>query len=116
MSDDPDPPGTPVNAVVFDYIKASGFRAVRADGAIGSTTPNGHIHMALYSEREAIPRRTVVALTEQGTLGDVVEVQTRGSIVREMEVDIFLTQEVAESIHAWLGDRIKETKSRGEKQ
>ena len=62
------------------------------------------IHFALYSERAAIPRQTVHELKPDGKLGKQLTDQTvsRGSIVREMEVDIFLTVETARSLAEWL--------------
>jgi hypothetical protein len=100
--------------VAFDYIKSPYFRAVRADGAIGALTPNGSIHFCLYSERPAIPRRIVHALTANSTLGAPIDKETisRGSIVREMDVDVFVTVDVAESIRDWLDKRIKEARTR----
>lgn len=100
--------------VAFDYIKSSHFRVVRADGAIGALTPNGTIHFSLFSERPAIPRRLVHAIHPDGTLGPPLGAETisRGSIVREMEVDIFLRPEVAETLAAWLAERITEAKQR----
>ena len=94
--------------VVFDYIKGSFFRSLRADGAVGGVTPNGQIHMALYSERPAIPRRLVYEIQADGKLGKEVARESRQSIVREMDVDLFLTLSVAKSIHVWLGQRIEE--------
>lgn len=110
MTDEPDeaPPDPTAKVVVFDYIKAPHFRAVRADGAIGGVTPNGHIHMAIYSERTAIPRRVVHELAEDGTPGPVREVETRASIVREMEVDVYLDLRTAKAIHEWLGINIEQ--------
>jgi hypothetical protein len=100
------------NRVAIDYIKGQLFRAVRADGVIGSVTPSGRIHMALYSERPAIPRRQVYTMNESGGLGELIPDATvsRNSVVRELDVDIFLTLSVAESLHKWLGDRILEAK------
>lgn len=121
MSDDQ--PGKDANSkdsdhVVFDYIKSPNFRAIRADGAIGAVTPNGHIHLALYSERAAIPRRLVHEIDADGKLGAKIDDETvsRNSIVREMDVDVFLTVEVAESIRNWLGDRVAEAKERLQKK
>jgi len=104
--------GTIPTQLAFDYIKGPHFRSVRADGAIGAVTPNGHIHMALYSERPAIPRRLVHEVDQEGKLGKEVERESRESIVREMDVDVFLTLSVAKSIHDWLGRRIKELEDR----
>jgi len=100
--------------VSFDYIKAPGFQSLRADGVIGGITPANIIHMAIYSERPAIPRRLTYALSREGELGQLLEVQSRESIVREMSADVFLELRAAEAIHAWLGDRIAELKQRPE--
>lgn len=94
--------------VAFDYIKSATFRSIRADGAIGAVTPNGHIHMAFYSERSAIPRRMIHELKKDGTLGEPHEIETRNSVVREMDVDVFMTLEAAISLRDWLAQRIEE--------
>lgn len=100
----------PTDRVAFDYIKGQLFRVIRADGVIGSVTPNGNIHMAFYSERPAIPRRLIHRLTPGGGLGELLPTETvsRGSIVRELEADLFVTVEVAEILRKWLEQRIKE--------
>ena len=94
--------------VAFDYIKSQYFRVIHADGAIGSITPNGLIHFALYSERPAIPRRLVQPVSEDGQLGDPIESETesRDSIIREMDVDVMMTLEVAVLVRNWLSERI----------
>ena len=90
--------------VTIDYLKGPRFRLVRADGAIGGITPEGQIHFALYSERLAIPRQTVQPIEADGSLGPVIPQLTvsRGSIVREMDVDVFVRPEVAERLRDWL--------------
>lgn len=97
----PEQPG-----IAFDYIKSNFFRVIRADGAIGGPTANGHLHIAFYSERAAIPRRVIHELKDDNSLGPLREVQSRESVVREMDVDLFLTFEVAQSLHKWLGEQI----------
>ena len=94
--------------VAFDYIKGKDFRSIRADGAVGGVTPSGYIHFALYSERGAIPRRVVNKINADGSLGEEIEEEgiTRGSIVREMDVDVFLRPTVARNLHRWLGEQI----------
>ena len=101
--------------VSFDYIKAPSFQSLRADGVIGGLTPSDRIHMAVYSERPAIPRRLTYAVSDDGVLGQLLEEQSRESIVREMSADIFLDLRTAEAIHSWLGARIEELKKRSEK-
>ena len=97
--------GPATDEVAFDYIKAPDFRIVWADGIVGSVTPNGHIHFALYAERPALPRRQVYKIEPQtGALGaEVAEKQiSRGSVVREMSCDVFMTPQLAEKVAKWL--------------
>ena len=101
------------NRVAFDYIKSQLFRVIRADGAIGGLTPNGNsINFALYTERHPIPRR-LVHQVEGGKLGAVLtnETVSRDAIVREMDVEVFLSVDVARSLHTWLGEKIAEWES-----
>jgi len=99
--------------VSFDYIKSQHFRVIHTDGAIGSVTPNNHIHMSLYSERPPIPRRTVFPL-ENGKLGEelLAERTTRDAIVREMDIDVMMTVDVAEILCEWLKGKVDEAKLR----
>lgn len=99
--------------VNFDYIKGQHFRVIHMDGAIGAITPNGHIHMSLYNERPAIPRRTVFPL-ENGQLGAelINERTTRDAIVREMDVDVIMTVDAADSLWRWLKVKVDELRER----
>lgn len=100
--------GPAENEVAFDYIKAHDFRVIWADGAVGGLTPHGHIHCALYAERSALPRRQVFKIesidSRTGQLGsEVLEKQiSRGSVVREMACDVFLSPQAAENLAQWL--------------
>jgi hypothetical protein len=104
------------NEVAIDYLKAHDFRVVWADGVVGSITPQGHIHFALFSERPAIPRRQVFVIEKaDGALfrlgREVLEKQiSRGSIVREMACDVFLSPETAENLGNWLLSQVSEFK------
>ena len=101
--------GPATDEVAFDYLKASDFRVVWADGIVGSLTPNGHVHFALYAERPALPRRQVFKIEPQtGALGaEVAEKQiSRGSVVREMSCDVFMTPQLAEKVAKWLLERV----------
>ena len=90
--------------IPFDYIKGADFRVMRADGCIGGVTPNGHLHMVLFSERPAIPRRVVHRRAPDGSLGEEISGETisRNSLVREMLADLFLTRETATAIADFL--------------
>jgi len=97
------------NHVAFDYIKSSDFRVVWVDGGVGSITPNGLIHVALFAERHAIPRREVYEIqsvegSEFGTLGPEIPEKkiSRASIVRQMDCDLMMKPETAENLAKWL--------------
>lgn len=97
------------NEVAIDYLKASDFRVIWADGGVGNVTPNGLVHVAFYAERHAIPRRQVfklqpVAGTEFGNIGNEVleKRQSRASIVREMACDVMMSPDTAETLAKWL--------------
>ena len=101
--------------VNFDYIKGQQFRVIHADGAIGGLTPNGHIHMSLYSERPPIPRRMVFTI-EGSRLGNelLAERVVRDAIVREVDIDVIMTVDVAESLVTWLTEKVIELRKMGE--
>lgn len=108
--------------VAIDYIKGDDFRVVWADGAIGGITPNGLIHLALYAERLAIPRRQVFRLVKEGesrgSLGEEVRPKqiSRGSVVREMACDVFLTPQGAENLAKWILLKVDEWNNLGKDQ
>jgi hypothetical protein len=100
--------------LAFDYIKAPDFRVVWADGAIGSITPNGILSFVLFAERAAIPRRQVYVLDQVDddtfTLGEERKDKriSRGSIVREMACNVFVSREAAETIVTLLQEQIRD--------
>lgn len=96
--------GPTSDEVAFDYIKGPDFRVIWASGIVGSSTPDGQVHFAIYAERPALPRRQVYKIAPDGTLGPEVteKLISRGSIVREMACDVFMTPELAEKFAHWL--------------
>jgi hypothetical protein len=102
--------------IAFDYIKGHNFSTYHVDGAVGGLTPKGDLHIAFYSERMAIPRRVTHLLNDDGSIGDIEEIESRNSVVREMDVNVVMSVQTAVELHDWLGERIEEMKRRrGEK-
>jgi hypothetical protein len=96
---------TEPDEVAFDYIKTSDFRITWVDGAIGGPTPRGNVHVALYAERPAIPRRQVFKLDPMTSLiGPLMPEKTitRMAYVREMPCDLMMTPAVARTLGEWL--------------
>ena len=99
----------------FHQIKSNFFRVIHADGAFGGVSPNGYIHMSIYSERRALPR-LIVHEIEPDSLGKEVGREGRAGMVRELEVDVVLDEGTAIALRQWLGDKIEELqKARGAK-
>lgn len=106
--------GAPPESITFHYLKAPNFRTIHADGVIGNITPAGYIHMAVYTERPAIPQEMIQKVNPDGTLGEVIPEKTivRDGIVREMDVDVLMSVAAAKSIKSWLEDKIKDIEKR----
>ncbi len=92
----------------FDYIKSQFFRVIHADGAIGGLTPSGGVHFSFYSERPAIPRRQTFSLKSDGSLGQPIEASVRADFVRELDVDVIMSIEVARHLASWLSLQIQQ--------
>jgi hypothetical protein len=95
-------------SVPFHYIKSNSFRVIHTDGAVGNVTPGGLIFVGFYSERSAIPQMMVHEITEGGQVGSehLEERVSKKGIVREVEVGATMSVEVAQTIVAWLQERI----------
>ena len=101
VGENPTDPGE----VAFDYVKTADFRIVWADGGIGGPTAHGHVHLALYAERPAIPRRQVFKIDQAtSSLGPLIPEKTitRMAYVREMSCDLMMTPDVARKLGEWL--------------
>lgn len=107
MTDLPQAPGE-AQRVQFHYLKSPQFRTVTAEGFFGSVTPHGKIYMAPYTERGALPRVIWQAVSPHGELGEVLEVETRGGVVRELEVGIIIDRDDAVRFRDWLSNKILE--------
>lgn len=99
-------------SVILHYIKGSAFRTVHVDGALGVASPSGHVHCSVYSERPAIPRTVRHRIDSEGEILDEGEtIDGREGYVRELEVDLVMSEAVARALADWLlraADRISE--------
>lgn len=102
------PPAEP-RTVSFDYIKSNYFRVIHCDGVVGGISPSGWIRMAPWNARPPYPKQVVHEVTSEGKMGQEVARTTRETdIVRELEVDIVFTAEMARVIIRWLETRLQE--------
>ena len=96
-----------IQGVSGHFIKSNYFRVIHADGAWGGTTPQLNIQMVLYNERQPIPTRIDYDLSEMGQVKEVGRESRRG-IVREVEVSIVMSPELARSLRTWLTDKLRD--------
>jgi hypothetical protein len=101
-------PADRASTIPFNYIKSNDFRVIHVDGAIGSITPRGLLHAALYSERMPIPTVMIHKVGPDGRLSSPVEQESRPGVVREVEVSLLLDRNAADSLRIWLTDQIAE--------
>ena len=100
--------GEAPDRVNIDYIKGTLFRTINPTGLIGSITPQGKIQIALYSERQAIPRRVTYKLGPDGELGEALEMIGRDAVVRELEAVVTLDPQTAEKLVSFLSSMMTE--------
>jgi hypothetical protein len=100
----------PPSELSFHYIKGSSFHAVHADGVTGGVTPRGAFHLAFFTERAAIPQETVHELGPEGELGPEKRRVGKIGIVRELQVDAYMSVDTAESISALIADQVAKYK------
>lgn len=113
MTDEPIPveetPAMP-DQLSFDYIKGNFFHVVHTDGVFGGLSGPDKVNITIFSERRAIPQRTIHELAPDGTLGPEVVQQRVGKegYVRELEVDLVMNCATAKIIRTWLDDKIRQ--------
>lgn len=90
-------------------IKSNLYRNIHVDGAFGGITPQGGIHLALFSERTPIPSEVVLEFdSETGAKEDKRERVQRDGLVREMEVGAILSIDTAKNLGIWLLEKVRE--------
>ena len=106
------PPAPPrLQEIDFHYLKSNLFRVVHADGAHGGVTARGYIHVAFYNERRAIPRRTTLAFDAETQASRETVTDTRGGVVRELEVDVLMDEQTTGELIEWLKAQLGELRA-----
>ena len=97
-------------SVEAHYIKSNYFRVIHVDGVYGGINGYGLLNCSFYSERGALPRKTLVS----GTLGSPLQetvLETKAGIVREIESEIVMSLTAAIGFHHWLGRQIEDART-----
>lgn len=94
----------PVTSVEVNYKQSYFSRVIHVDGAWGGVTPQGQIHMALYSEHQPVPEQTMF-MVASGQEKVKLSVE-RPQLVREIETEAIMTPAVALAIRNWIDGRL----------
>jgi hypothetical protein len=105
-ANEPWPIPTRTLRVNVSYQKSNLFRVVHADGVYGGATPRGDVHMAIFSERSALPTASHFDVVGGIPQPEIVT-EARTGVVRELEADVVMSLPVAIAAYAWLGDKIQ---------
>lgn len=92
--------------LTFHYLKSPQFREIFVEGAFGGVTPRGYISVALFKERQPIPREITNKLEEDGTLGDEVRRRSKKGIMRTVEANLYMDKDAAQTLIAWLQQQV----------
>ena len=88
--------------VTFHYIKSNHFRVIHVDGAHGGPVPQVNaIQIALFSERVPIPQQITHSLRDH-KLGDELSRVGRDGVVREVEAELIVSIDNAETLGKWI--------------
>jgi hypothetical protein len=98
----------------FHYLKHPEYRSYHADGAVGSPTPKGGIHITFYLERSPIPLKTTHEVGEDGKVGRIIASEGKVGIIRELQLGVVMDLDCATAVRDWLSERISEIKKRNE--
>ena len=110
MSDD-DADGA--RQVLVNYVKATDYREVHCDGAIGGITPQGAVWIGFYAERMPIPRLTEMTLlpVEGGFQADNANpeksIESKDGLLRAMQVGCYMDVASLESLYGWIGKQLE---------
>ncbi|MCI0553464.1 MAG: hypothetical protein L0287_21155 [Anaerolineae bacterium] len=96
--------------IEFQFEKSNLFRVIHVDGVFGGISPGSKLlHMAVYNERQPIPK-VVTHRLDKGTVGQEILEKREGrhGLFREIEADLIISEETAVALRTWLDGKINE--------
>lgn len=97
--------------LTFKYIFTYDYNPVYVNGAHGGVSPRGELVVNFYLERPPLPNEITHEILPNGTIGKETAVDPddfANSIVRFVPSGVILNLQSAQSLHQWLGEKVKE--------
>ena len=102
------PEDQPKDVIRFHHLKAPDFTTKHVDGALASEAIQGGVLLVFFIERYAIPQMVEHELKEDGTVGDVVKIEGKEGIIREIQTGIILGEDGARNLRDRLNEIFEE--------
>lgn len=84
--------------VDIHYSGSSQHRVVHVDGCVGGPSPKGLVSAGFFSEPRGVPRVVRYSVNRDGTLGDIVSMESTEDVRRELEITALMTPDIARSV------------------
>jgi len=94
----------PANIEVY-YEKSNFFRVIHADGIFGGPTPSGNMHVAFFSQRSPLPKKSSLNIGSDGSSTETVT-DTKTGVFREIEVDVMMDLNTSLAFHIWFSQHL----------
>lgn len=96
-------------SIVFKYTKANDYRIVTANGAYGGPEPTGGIKVDFFIESLEYPNLQRFELEGTKLGKEVRRIPGENNWVRELQIGLLLSRDVAETIGNWLLEKVKQS-------
>jgi hypothetical protein len=101
---------TAKNGLKFKFVFGDDYNPVFANGVWGGMTAKGELNMNFFHERLPLPHSVVMAVGENGTLGQELERDPGPDdqvVIRYVTTGVVLNYSDAKAIHQWMGEHLK---------
>ncbi len=103
--------------VDLHFIKSRYFRSIHGVDFFGALSDSGDIHLTVYTERPAIPRRKTYLVNDDDSLGeevtDNIASRNKSGTVFDVEAHLVFDLSTAQELHEFLTAQLKRAAKSG---
>lgn len=92
--------------ITFEYLKSNDYKIVPVTGAVGGLNAYGDLVVNLHYERPPIPKKLTHFIDNNGHLDSDPIVETKDSIIRDVQIGLSMRPEIARELARWLNEQI----------
>ena len=102
------PEELPKRVLRFNQIKAHDYCTKHVDGAFAVEALQDGVQLTFFIERHPIPQIIEHEIKDDSSLGEIVHIEGKEGIIREIQTGLILTKESAEALRDRLIELLKE--------